>query len=121
MMLRHWQPMGPAKVQVWSWHLVERSAPDWWKRLGQRMYVQTFGMSGMFDQDDTENWEAQTRNSNSALWRRDEVMLHYAMGISAEPLRDFAGPGDVYDGKFSEAAGRTFYRTWLDMVLDERG
>jgi phenylpropionate dioxygenase-like ring-hydroxylating dioxygenase large terminal subunit len=121
MMLRQWQPIGPDKVKVWSWHLVERSAPGWWKRLGQRMYVQTFGMSGMFDQDDTENWEAQTRNSNSALWRHEEVMLHYAMGISAEPLPDFPGPGNVYDGKFSEAAGRTFYRTWLDMILDERG
>jgi phenylpropionate dioxygenase-like ring-hydroxylating dioxygenase large terminal subunit len=120
MMLRQWQPIGSDKVQVWSWHLVERNAPEWWKRLGRKMYVQTFGMSGMFDQDDTENWEMQSRNSNAALWRRDEVMLHYSMGISAQPLTDFPGPGNVYDGKFSEAAGRTFYRTWLDFVLDER-
>jgi phenylpropionate dioxygenase-like ring-hydroxylating dioxygenase large terminal subunit len=119
MMLRQWQPIGPDRVQVYSWHLVERNAPEWWKRLGQKMYVQTFGMSGMFDQDDTENWEAQSRNSNTALWRSEEVMLHYEMGISGEPLTDFPGPGDVYDGKFSEAAGRTFYRTWLDLVLEE--
>ncbi|MBV9001164.1 MAG: Rieske 2Fe-2S domain-containing protein [Solirubrobacterales bacterium] len=121
MMLRQWQPAGPDRVQVYSWHLVERHAPEWWKRLGQKMYVQTFGMSGMFDQDDTENWEAQTRNSNTALWRDEEIFLHYAMGMAAEPLGDeFPGPGDVYDGKFSEAAGRTFYRTWLDLLLEER-
>ena len=119
MMLRMWQPAGPDRLQVWSWHLVERNAPDWWKRLGKRMYVQTFGTSGMFDQDDTENWEAQTRNSNTALTRRGEVMLHYEMGIDAEPLTEFAGPGRVYDGKFSEAAGRTYYRTWLDHLLTE--
>ncbi|MBS1885584.1 MAG: Rieske 2Fe-2S domain-containing protein [Actinobacteria bacterium] len=117
MMLRLWQPLGPDKLEVWSWHLVERDAPEQWKRLARKMYVQTFGVSGMFDQDDTENWEAQTVNSNTALTRSDEVMLHYGMGISAAPLDDFPGPGAAYDGKFSEAAGRTFYRTWLDAVL----
>lgn len=119
MMLRLWQPIGPDKVQVWSWHLVEKNAPDWWKRLGKKMYIQTFGASGMFDQDDTENWEAQTRNSNTALSRRDDVILHYQMGLQAVPLTDFPGPGDVYNGKFSEAAGRTFYRTWLDYLTKE--
>lgn len=120
MMLRLWQPAGPDRMQVWSWHLVERGAPEAWKRLAKRMYVQTFGSSGMFDQDDTENWEAQTRNSNAALTRGQEVMLHYEMGLHAEPLGDeFPGPGDVYDGKFSEAAGRTFYRVWLDHLLEE--
>jgi hypothetical protein len=118
-MLRVWQPAGPGRVQVYSWHLVERDGPDWWKRLGRRMYVQTFGTSGMFDQDDTENWEAQTRNATASLVRKQEVMLHYQMGLDSEPLSDFPGPGDVYDGKFSEAAGRTFYRRWLDYLLEE--
>jgi hypothetical protein len=119
MMLRMWQPAGPDRLQVWSWHLVEKNAPEWWKTLGKQMYVQTFGSSGMFDQDDTENWEAQTRNSNSALRRKEEIYLHYEMGIDATPLTDFPGPGSVYDGKFSEAAGRTYYRTWLDHLLTE--
>jgi phenylpropionate dioxygenase-like ring-hydroxylating dioxygenase large terminal subunit len=118
-MLRVWQPAGPDRIQVYSWHLVEKNAPDWWKRLGKRMYVQTFGASGMFDQDDTENWEAQTRNANTSLVRQDDVMLHYEMGMGGEPLEDFPGPGEVYDGKFSEAAGRSFYRAWLDHLLEE--
>ncbi|MFC8667651.1 aromatic ring-hydroxylating dioxygenase subunit alpha [Streptomyces sp. NPDC057199] len=119
MMLRTWQPIGADRIQVWSWHLVERNAPDWWKRLCRQMYVQTFGTSGMFDQDDTENWEAQTRNSNASLHREEEIMLHYGMGMHAEPLTDFPGPGRVYDGKFSEAAGRSYWRRWLDLVLEE--
>jgi phenylpropionate dioxygenase-like ring-hydroxylating dioxygenase large terminal subunit len=119
MMLRMWQPAGPDRMQVWSWHLVERNAPDWWKELGRQMYVQTFGSSGMFDQDDTENWEAQTRNANTASHRREEVFLHYGMGLQSESLSDAPGPGSVYDGKFSEAAGRTYYRTWLDHLLRE--
>jgi hypothetical protein len=118
MMLRLWQPVGPDKLEVWSWHLVEKNAPEEWKRLSKQMYTQTFGISGMFDQDDTENWEAQTMNATSSLPRRDDVMLHYEMGIQADPI-DFPGPGRVFDGKFSEAAGRTFYRTWLDSLLKE--
>jgi phenylpropionate dioxygenase-like ring-hydroxylating dioxygenase large terminal subunit len=118
MMLRLWQPMGPDRLQVWSWHMVERNAPDWWKALGRRMYAQTFGMAGMFDQDDTENWEAQTRNSNTALAREDDVFLDYTMGLHQQPLEDFPGPGTVYDGKFSEAAARGFYRAWLDRMVN---
>jgi phenylpropionate dioxygenase-like ring-hydroxylating dioxygenase large terminal subunit len=120
-MLRVWQPAGPDKTQVWSWHLVERDAPEWWRRLGRRMYTQTFSSSGMFDQDDTENWEAQTRSSNAALYRHDELFLHYGMGLGIPPMpeSDFPGPGDVYDGKFSEAAARTYYRVWRDICLEE--
>jgi phenylpropionate dioxygenase-like ring-hydroxylating dioxygenase large terminal subunit len=120
-MLRVWQPAGPGRTQVWSWHLVEKNAPDWWKKLGKRMYTQTFSSSGMFDQDDTENWEAQTRTSNAALYRREDFVLHYGMGLDtpALPPDDFPGPGDVYDGKFSEAAARTYYRVWRDRILEE--
>lgn len=120
-MLRVWQPAGPDRTQVWSWHLVERNAPDWWKRLGKRMYTQTFSSSGMFDQDDTENWEAQTKSSNASLHRHEEFMLHYGMGLDAPPLPpgEFPGPGDVYDGKFSEAAARTYYGVWRDQVLED--
>jgi phenylpropionate dioxygenase-like ring-hydroxylating dioxygenase large terminal subunit len=121
-MIRVWQPAGPNRTQVWSWHLVEKDAPDWWKKLGRRMYTQTFSSSGMFDQDDTENWEAQTRVSDAALYRSDDFVLHYGMGLDLAPLPagTFPGPGNVYDGKFSEAAGRTYYRVWLDHVLQEK-
>ncbi|MDI9897416.1 SRPBCC family protein [Rhodococcus sp. IEGM 1381] len=119
-MLRVWQPAGPGRTQVWSWHLVEKNAPEWWKKLGRRMYTQTFSSSGMFDQDDTENWEMQTKSSDNALYRDDEFMLHYAMGIDATPLSkdEFPGPGDVFDGKFSESAARSYYGVWRNMVLD---
>jgi phenylpropionate dioxygenase-like ring-hydroxylating dioxygenase large terminal subunit len=121
-MLRVWQPAGPNRTQVWSWHFVEKNAPDWWRKLGRRMYTQTFSSSGMFDQDDTENWEMQTRTSDAALHREDELFLHYAMGLGAAPLPpgEFAGPGDVYDGKFSESAARTFYHVWRERMLEEK-
>ncbi|MEN2740597.1 Rieske 2Fe-2S domain-containing protein [Microbacterium sp. X-17] len=117
MMLRVWQPIGHDRLQVWSWHLIEKNGPQWWKDAAKAAYVQTFGSSGMFDQDDTENWELQTKNANSALAREGEIVLHYGMGLEGEPLTEFPGPGAVYDGKFSEAAGRVYWRTWLDLIL----
>lgn len=121
MMLRVWQPIGADKVQVWSWHLIEKNGPQWWKDTAKAAYVQTFGSSGMFDQDDTENWELQTVNSNAALPRDEEIYLHYGMGMEGELLDEFPGPGNVYDGKFSEAAGRVYWRKWLDLMLNGGG
>ena len=40
----------------------------------------------MFDQDDTENWEAQTEVAHAALTRSDEILLDYTMGLDARPL-----------------------------------
>ena len=118
--LRLWQPMGLNRIQVWSWYLVERNAPQWWKELGRATYVQTFGSSGMFEQDDTENWDLQTKNMLGVASWDEPVMLDYSMGMRSEPLRDFRGPGTVYAGKFNEAAARNFYRKWAEMMRGER-
>jgi phenylpropionate dioxygenase-like ring-hydroxylating dioxygenase large terminal subunit len=120
MTIRQWQPIAPDMIQGWSWHLVEKNAPDWWKQLGKKAYVQTFGTSGMFEQDDTENWEMQTRNSLATLELDQPIEYHYGMGLGRQPLNDFPGPGTVYDGKFSEAAARSFYRRWLDLLTVEK-
>jgi hypothetical protein len=42
------------------------------------------------------------------------------MGMGGVPMTDFPGPGEVYEGKYSEAAARGFYRRWLDLMLAEK-
>lgn len=120
--LRLWQPRGPDCIEVLSWCLVEADSPEWWKRLGRQSYIETFGISGMFEQDDTENWESMTRNSRGLL-SRPATELNYVMGLGRQPMADFDGPGEVYEGKYSEANARAFYRRWLDYMLadDPRG
>ncbi|HEX6512160.1 MAG TPA: Rieske 2Fe-2S domain-containing protein [Chloroflexota bacterium] len=115
--IRQWQPRGPDRIEIYSWCLVEKNAPRWWQDLSKQAYVQTFGTSGIFEQDDTENWEAQTRNANAILVRGDEVTLNLRMGESREPLADFPGPGEVYGLKYMEANAKAFYEQWLSYLL----
>jgi phenylpropionate dioxygenase-like ring-hydroxylating dioxygenase large terminal subunit len=115
--LRLWQPRGPNRIDILSWCLVEKHAPAWWKAASRTAYIQTFGTSGIFEQDDTENWEAQTRNSDALQPRADDLILNYRMGLGREPLSDFPGPGVVYEGKFNEANARAYYEQWLRCLL----
>jgi phenylpropionate dioxygenase-like ring-hydroxylating dioxygenase large terminal subunit len=115
--MRLWQPKGPDKIEIWSWLIVERDAPDEWKELSRKAYILTFGPSGIFEQDDTENWAHITANARGAVARR-AATFNYTMGLGRTPLVDgFAGPGAVTDTKFQEANARNFYGRWLEMML----
>ncbi|MBV9120758.1 MAG: aromatic ring-hydroxylating dioxygenase subunit alpha [Chloroflexi bacterium] len=115
--IRQWQPCGPRHIAVYSWCLVEKDSPTWWKDLSRQAYIQTFGTSGIFEQDDTENWEFQTRNAEALLARDSDFMLNMTMGSEREPIHDFPGPGEVYDMKYLEANARAFYGEWRKYVL----
>ena len=114
--LYQWQPLAPDRIEVLSWLLVERSAPPAWKELSRQAYVLTFGPSGVFSQDDTENWTQITRNSRGPVAGR--LGFIYEMGKDAQPTGAFAGPGEAYEGKYSEANARGFYRRWLDLLQE---
>lgn len=114
--LRLWQPIDAQRTQVWSWLLMERNAPAEWKELSQQAYTLTFGPSGIFEQDDTENWTDISRNVQHS-WVSDlGVEFNYEMGVQRKLDNQFEGPGEVYDGKFSEVNGRAFYREWLKSI-----
>jgi phenylpropionate dioxygenase-like ring-hydroxylating dioxygenase large terminal subunit len=117
--LRVWVPKGPDKIVIYSWCLVEKDAPESWKELSRQGYVLTFGPSGMFEQDDSENWMDITRNSASSTVAR-RFAFEYTQGMGRARAQNFPGPGEVYEGKFSEANSRAFYEHWLGLMLDER-
>jgi hypothetical protein len=118
--IRLWQPVDATHIRVYSWLLVERNAPQEWKNLVRRTHVLTFGASGTLEQDDTEVWEAITRNAVGLSERTEPHYLDYTMGMGAEPLADFPGPGTVFQGKFNEASARGFYRRWLADITREQ-
>lgn len=110
--VRVWHPKGPNKMEVWSWTIVDKEMPDDVAQA-QRLYnLRTFGPSGIFEQDDGENWsECQ---SNAGAFMVSNTPLNYQMGLG--DLKEREG----YPGKtselYSDEAGRSFYRRWSELM-----
>ncbi|PID14998.1 MULTISPECIES: Rieske 2Fe-2S domain-containing protein [unclassified Sporosarcina] len=117
--LRIWKPTGPDSMEISSWMLVEKNATEEWKRLSEQAFTLTFGASGIFEQDDTENFTDITQNSKSPYHLQENIVFNYTMGMHQKPVEDFVGPGIVYKDKFNEANSRAFFRNWLDQITAE--
>jgi phenylpropionate dioxygenase-like ring-hydroxylating dioxygenase large terminal subunit len=120
--LRVWQPLAVGRIRVWSWLLMEREAPPAWKERSYQAYLLTFGPSGIFEQDDTENWTDVFENVGAADTEELGIRFQYDMGWERPPLTDFPGPGTVYPGKYTEANGRGFFEWWRRRLAEaQRG
>ncbi len=109
-----WQPKGPDRIEPNLFFLVEKAAPAEWKERSRQAWLLTFATAGMLSQDDAENWTDITRNSRGRV--AGDLLYSYEMGLGHRPLRDFPGPGEVYEGKYNEANARGFYRRWLELL-----
>ena len=112
---RVWNPVGPGKIEVFSWFLVERDAPEQFKQESAWSYIRSFGVSGTFEQDDAEIWTLITRNAGTGLGRRRR--LNYTMGGELQIDPDWPGPGIAQPATFSDASLRNFYERWLELML----
>jgi len=110
MSLRVWQPTGPTTTRVWSWLLVEKEASPEYRQATYEAYVRTFGPSGIFEQDDMENWEECTRVNKGAVAQRHN--LHHGMALHLPPDPDFVGPGTAWPGSYGERTQLCFYDEW---------
>ena len=84
--IRQWQPVSSTETEVLSWFAVDREAPDAFKRDSYRAYLMCFGSSGMFEQDDVENWVSITKVSQGTMAHR--LHLNSRMGLTADDARD---------------------------------
>lgn len=118
--IRLWQPIGPGKMEVWSWFVVEKDGPDWYRQECYETYVRTFGPSGVFEQDDAENWRSITRIAAGTMAKGQN--LNYQMGRETLELDgDWPGPGEAYPMDYAEANQRAFHRQWLENMTEARG
>jgi PAH dioxygenase large subunit len=111
---RVWNPLGPGKIEIYSWFLVERDAPEQFKRDSALSYLRSFGSSGTFEQDDAEIWTLITRNAGSSLGRT--IRINYQMGGQLERDELWPGPGIAQPATFSDASLRNFYERWLELM-----
>jgi phenylpropionate dioxygenase-like ring-hydroxylating dioxygenase large terminal subunit len=116
--LRVWHPIAADKMEVWSYFLVEKDAPEEWKRESYLIYNHTFGSSGAFEQDDAENWRSITRVLRGEMGRR--LDLNYQMGRGMlEPDTNWPGPGEAFPMDYAEANQRNFHDYWMELMTTD--
>lgn len=121
--LRQWQPVSATETEVLSWFVVDREAPEWYKAASYKAYLMCFGTSGMFEQDDVENWTSITHVASGGFAKR--LNLHSRMGLlrdgaDVSPPIDWPAPGRAYVG-FSEHNQRALLGLWADHLEREDG
>jgi phenylpropionate dioxygenase-like ring-hydroxylating dioxygenase large terminal subunit len=119
--IRQWQPVNENETEVLSWFAVDAAAPEEFKKLSYKAYLMCFGSSGMFEQDDVENWVSLTNTAGGSMARR--LLLNSRMGLLEDgtavapdlTAAQFAGPGSARVG-YSEYNQRALLNRWADQL-----
>lgn len=115
--IRLHEPLSPTRTRMWSWLLVEKAASSEFRKATYEAYVRTFGPSGIFDQDDMENWEECTRANLGPIAQR--YSLDHTMGLDRPSDPEWAGPGTAYQDSYGEMTQNAWYAEWLRRMTDE--
>jgi phenylpropionate dioxygenase-like ring-hydroxylating dioxygenase large terminal subunit len=115
--IRLWQPISENETEVCSWFAVDSAAPADFKKDSYKAYLMCFGSTGMFEQDDVENWVSLTTTAGGSMARR--LLLNSRMGLLADdrpvvealPPESFHGPGRAQVG-YNEYNQRELLRLW---------
>lgn len=111
--VRVWQPRGPNKIELYTWVIVNKNAPEDVKEKWRRGAMMTFSPTGVFEMDDGENWEYCTKTSRGMVTRYQD--LYVGLGMNSR-IEDSELPGNVFRGQLNEANSRAFYQRWKDLL-----
>jgi hypothetical protein len=120
--VRQWQPVSERETEVLSWFAVDAAAPERFKRDSYQAYLMCFGSSGMFEQDDVENWVSITDMAGGSMAHR--LNLNSRMGLTSAgapikpPMAGFSGPGTARQG-FGEFNQRHWLSQWITHLENE--
>lgn len=122
--LRLWRPMGPDKIEIWSWFLIDKAAPEDYKVSSLKGYIASFGPSGTLEMDDTEIWTRVAQASKGRMARDKYLsynnLLNYMMGMDeVRPDESWPGPGVAYPTCYVDAALRGMHDYWLELMTTE--
>ncbi|GAA5117893.1 RHO alpha subunit C-terminal catalytic domain-containing protein [Haloechinothrix salitolerans] len=113
--IRVWVPRGPHHMEVRSWTLVDRDAPQEVKDAQLRLVRTTFSPSGLLEQDDGENWSMCQDTLRGYISRR--LNSNVRMGLDMPIDSTAPGPGRVMPG-WNEEPGRDFFRQYRHLMTD---
>ena len=109
-------PRGPLETEFWHFVVLEKDMPSELKRALRMGSGNYNGVTGIFEQDDMDNWRGVTRASVSPIARRYKQEL--SMGIGRSGVHPDL-PGVVSERYVSESNQRNFYRRWEEYMNAE--
>jgi 3-phenylpropionate/trans-cinnamate dioxygenase alpha subunit len=112
--MRVWHPRGPNQIEVWAWTMVPKSAPDEVKQAIKLDVLRTFSGSGIFEQDDGENWNEIQKVLKGHVARTNKLNMQMGLGHARIDADGF--PGRTLPQSMGEEPARGMYRRWRDMV-----
>jgi phenylpropionate dioxygenase-like ring-hydroxylating dioxygenase large terminal subunit len=110
--IRVWQPRGPDKMEIWSWAVVDKAAPAEIKDVMRFVSQYRFSPSGVFEQDDMDNWIQVTGAAKSFIGRRHPA--NYQMRGNEPPFA-IGLPGEI-KSRFSDNNQMALYIHWAKML-----
>ena len=106
-------PRGPLETEFWHFVVLEKNMPKELKTALRRGSGNFNGVTGIFEQDDMDNWRGVTRSALSPMGRKYTQDLSMGVGRSG-PSPDL--PGQVSERYTSESNQRHFYHRWQQFM-----
>ena len=110
-----WHPRGPFRTESWVYSLVDKGAPPDIKNMLRMKNQRHFGPTGMFEEDDSDNWRLSTAGCASVIGRR--YPLNYSMGLRSDDWLE--AEGDLPRrrlGALGDTNQLNFYRHWQELM-----
>ena len=114
--IRLWQPVSGTEMEISSWVLAEREASAEYKARALRIGARTFGIAGVFEQDDLTIWASATAASDNRIAQRYAYGFQTSLPYRDKPLTDYDGPGRAFKPVTTEVVQFEFMRHW-DRVM----
>ena len=115
-MVRLWLPRGPHKTEVWAFEVIDKAAPQEIKDLIRPNSMLNFGIAGMQEADDADNWMQCVKASRSITGRKYMQVLSMGLGKAEEQdvLPGYRSPSSV-----NEDRQRGLYQRWAEFMNAE--
>jgi len=110
--LRVWHPRGPDRMDIWTWFVVDKDAPQEVKDFLRRRTVRSMGPAGYIEADDEITWSHCTAANRGVMARN--LTFNYQLGLSGPPSKN--GHGETYASPSEAHILNGFYREYVRLM-----
>ena len=115
--IRLMNPRGPLKTEAWTFYMIENDTPEEVHQAMRRNAQRSFGISGMLEVDDMDNFNQCTRSGLSPMGRQVLSQLGMGMGhVGMHPMLPGKVAGTRTNTRVSEVGQRALYSRWQEFM-----